>query len=233
MDQDFIIPLLNVIHSAGKPVGATYLSTKLNIPQTSIGRILLQLEEDGLLTKISNKGRKLTSRGVLYLEEQKNQALKMNAVDSLMDSVTSTSKKRLIEILKIRKLLEGQAVEEACNNANESQMAELESALSDYNASVKMGYMGNEEDLILHLTIAKISGNLALYQILKIILTEENGYVKLAKETTITDTVTPSDHASIVNAVLQRDANAAKQAMEKHLDNLTAYVDHNNFDSKK
>lgn len=225
MDQYLTMPVLYAVHDADRPVGATYLSAKLNVPQTSIGRVLLQLEADGLLTKISNKGRKLTVKGLQYLEDQKSQAMKMNVVGNLIDSVKSTSKKRLVEILEIRKLLEGQAVEEACSNANEMQMAELESALSDYNASVKMGCLGNKEDLILHLTIAKISGNLALYQILKIILTEENGYVKLTKQTASTDTVTPVDHADIVTAVLKRDPQTAKKAMLKHLDNLITYVD--------
>lgn len=224
MNQEMVLPLLYTIRDARQPVGATYLAEKLHIPQTSIGRILLQLEKDGLLTKMSNKGRCLTADGLKYLEQQKNQAFKMGAVENLLNSVESTSQKRLIEILEIRKLLEGQAAMEACKNATDSQLAELNESLEEYKSAIALGSIGNEEDMALHLTIARVSGNLAMYQILKIILTQENGYIKISEKMPGLNHAAADEHTQIINAILHRNAREAQLAMVHHLDSLICYV---------
>lgn len=227
MNNHETLTILNAIHETGQPVGATFLSSKLNIPQTSIGRVMLQLEEDGLLVKVSNKGRALTPAGLNYLKQEKLLTDRLQTADQFYGIVESTSHRRLLEILRIRKLLEPQAIEEACQNADEVQLAELKTSLDHYNHAVAAGYPGNEEDLALHLTIARISGNLALYQILKMILSDDNGYLKLTQSSSVKKDGSPSEHTEIVLSMLQKDADKAKAAMVSHLNSLIRYVEEN------
>ena len=60
-------PLLQTINEFNSPVGANYLSSKLDISPATIGRQLKKLEDNGYLTCIGNKGRVLTDKGKSFL----------------------------------------------------------------------------------------------------------------------------------------------------------------------
>ncbi len=210
--------------------GAIFLSQKLGIPQTSIGRVLLDLEKKGYLQKAGSQGRTVTAEGIKYLEREKSRSLKLNGLVRLANMVESTSKQRLVEILRIRKLLEGMAVEDACENATEEQIEELRAYLDEYRRAVTSGGLGNDEDLALHLAVARCSGDSVLRQLMNLLLTEESGFVVYYKREMLSDSADLSSHERVVEAIEKRDAAAARAAMESHLDRLLRYVTEN-YDS--
>ena len=71
MNQDNLEYLiLEKIAQLNTPVGASFLCSQIHASQASIGRELHNLEQRGLLEKVSNKGRILTEEGRRrYLEE--------------------------------------------------------------------------------------------------------------------------------------------------------------------
>ena len=224
LKQEKATLILREIKDSKVPVGASFLSQKLSMPPATIGRILTQLEDEGLLQKFSNKGRQLTENGFTYLAEQDLRNAKFKTANKLIDLTESVSKDKLLEILEIRTLLEGLTVELACKNAKDEQFLELDRIIFENIYEINRGGLGNEQDLQLHLTIAKMSGNTTIYQILKLILTEKNVYTKLSSVADQVKTDQLSQHSDIVENIKKRDPIEAKKAIQSHLKHVISNV---------
>jgi GntR family transcriptional repressor for pyruvate dehydrogenase complex len=212
--------LILTIRESDIPVGAAFLSEKLNIPPATIGRMLAKLEKDGLLEKVSNKGRQLTNKGIEYLIEEKTKNTKLKTANTLINMVENSSKERLIEILDVRRILESKTIELACQNANDEDIAELDNILDDHSYVVRHGDLGSDQDLKLHLTIAKISKNKTINHILKLILTEEDVYAKFSYLADHVKNIQLQQHSDLVEAIRCHDPEAGILALEKHLDQV-------------
>ncbi|MFI3172268.1 MAG: FCD domain-containing protein [Eubacteriales bacterium] len=214
------ITILKEIQALQMPAGAIYLSQKLQIPQGSLGRILTSLEASGLLIKEQNKGRILTEKGEQYLIDYTYRMNQLNNAETLINIVEDITKERLIEIVEMRILLECTAIETACRSITDEQLIILEDILLDNSYEVRKGLLGEATDLQLHLTLAKFSGNVTLYQILRLLLTQNNSFSRL------TDTRNPelessvTQHEEILKQLRKRDATAACAAMKRHLEQL-------------
>jgi GntR family L-lactate dehydrogenase operon transcriptional regulator len=224
LEQKKILTVLNEIKETEFPIGAKQLSLKLSIPQATIGRMLTDLENDGLIEKVSNKGRKISEKGVLLIEKSIIQNEKLKTAHKLINMFEDISKQKLLEILDARKLLELRTVELACKNATEADIIELDGIMYEHIYSVRNNGLGNEQDLKFHLTIAKISKNTTIYQILKLLLTEKNAYTKFAMAQ---DHILFSQykfHDDILQAIKNKDPNEAKEKMEQHLNKVMSDV---------
>jgi GntR family L-lactate dehydrogenase operon transcriptional regulator len=209
------------------PIGATYLCKRLDVPQATVGRMLTQMEKDGLLEKVGNKGRQLTAKGLAYLEKQCIIDSKKKVASSLISTVEDISKERLLEILDVRKLLECRAIEQACANVTSLEMKELDEIMLEYIYEVKHGGVADEINLRLHLTIAKISKNITIYQILRIILTNKSAYSKFSHVADQIKTVQVQQHSALVEAVKNRDGETGKRLMQQHLEQVISDVTKN------
>lgn len=224
MKNEYAEKILSAIKYADCPMGAGFLSEKMQIPQASIGRMLNSLEQRGFLQKVSNKGRQITPAGLSWLEEQHARKAKLYSSQKLISIVEELSKERLLEILDIRKLLEGTSVELACNNASDEDIKVLEDILLDHMYAVRHDESGSAEDLRLHLTIAKLSKNVTLYQIIELILTGKNAYDTFSA---VADHVTHTQiqqHTDLIAAIKTRDSVHAREAMIRHLDQVISDV---------
>ncbi|MDL2253864.1 FCD domain-containing protein [Ruminococcaceae bacterium OttesenSCG-928-I18] len=216
--------LLQKIEDFGTPVGAIYLSQEMDVSQATIGRLLKDTEDAGYLERIGNKGRQLTAEGRVFLQDQKNVQSKKRTANSLINYVANTSPEKLLEILQARKLLEGFTVRHACMNVTDAHLTELDDIMMEHIAEIRCGGLGNEQDLKIHLTIAKISGNMTIYQVLKLILTEDNAYKVLPS---VDDSVRKNQmiqHSDIIQMVKEHNADRAEQAMQDHLDSVIENV---------
>jgi len=225
LEQNKTTTVLREIKNSGVPVGASFLSKKLAIPPATIGRILTKLDNEGLLQKVSNKGRQLTEEGDMYLAEQNLRNAKFKTANKLINLTESVSKDMLLEILEARILLEGRTVELACKNASDEHFHELDRIIFENIYEINRGGLGNEQDLQLHLAIAKMSGNTTIYQILKLILTEKNVYTKFSSVADSVKTGQLEQHGDIVQSIKDRDPVLAKAAIENHLKHVISSVE--------
>ena len=224
MEKDREMEVLKTIGELSIPAGAIYLSQELQIPQGSMGRILSGLESAGLIEKVSNKGRRLTAKGAQFLADYQRRNSQLESARNLILLTEEISKERLLEILEVRKLLECSAIQDTCRNITEEQMKALDTLLLENIYVVKHGGTGNREDLHLHLAIAEYSGNQTIYQILNLVLTQNEAYVKFTKAAGPDENYQIKEHENIVAAILKRDQERARSAMEKHLDKVMADV---------
>lgn len=180
MAENEDLMILKLVQDSGMPVGAAYLGKQSGIPQATVGRILLKLEQKGFLRKISNKGRLLTPEGSAYISQQEHLYNKLETARSIIEAVEAPSKHKLYEILEIRIALESLAVWQACQNVKEDDLHQLDTILLEHFYDLQRGGIGSEQDLLLHLKIAQMSSNHTLEQLLRLILTQENAYTKFS-----------------------------------------------------
>jgi len=214
------INILKEIKSNGLPVGASYLKTKIGLSQATIGRILLDCEKEGLLEKVSNKGRVLTELGETFLRNSIQHAEKLKSAGKLIDFVADADQHTLKEVLEVRILLEAKTAAEACINATDEEIRNLENILFEYMYAINHGQLWYEQDLMFHLAIAKMSKNTTIYRILNLILTSNNEYQKFAIVSTQKEKMQIPWHMPIMDAIKQRNSDEAAKTMINHMEHI-------------
>lgn len=216
--------VLNCLRNSEFPVGATYLGSKLNVPQARVGRILWALEQKGYLSKISNKGRIITPKGLQYLAEQEQRTEKLASAQFIIETAESSSYRQLHEILEIRLYLEVLSVRQACIRSSPEFIQQLTAIAEEQKSSLECGSLGSEQDLQFHLKIAEMSNNETLVHTLKLLLTHKNAYTRFSMVAPHIIGQQIKQHINIIEAIQSKDTAAAQKAMECHLNQVIADV---------
>ncbi len=169
------------------------IGIELGVSRTPVREALRQLELEGLVTMIPNKG--------AY--------------------VTGITSKDIHDIYMIRSYLEGLCARWACENITDSQIEALEEALylSDFHAG--RGHNGQlvELDNKFHELIYKASGS----KILNHMLSDFHHYVERVRKITLAvpDRAAKAreEHAAILDAIRKRDGNLAEKLAHEHIIN--------------
>lgn len=214
--------ILDAIYNAHKPVGASYLAPELSYAQATIGRRLRELEDKGLLKSEGRKGRVLAEDGYAHYERIRKAVSVGTDINKLTRLIEKAPYRTLMEIVDIRRQLEGLAVVLACRNATEEQLKELEKISLLYEEAVITNLPSSVLDLSFHLTIARISGNSTLYRMIKILLTMDNANVifhRIAEELE-NSFKSIIQHKNIMQAILNRDEEDAQEKLGIHLEKV-------------
>ena len=220
MDHQRTSTILHAMQEASFPVGASFLSKKLQIPPATIGRCMSELEQNGLISKISNKGRILSPEGIAFLEHEEQEQQKEKNAAELILLTKRADKRTLMEILQTRKLLEGYTARLAASNATEDEIAELERLMLEHLHQINRGQLGSQIDLQIHLTISRIAKNRTIFQILQIMLTEDNVYTNFSSVADPVKHRQIKQHDAIIRAIREHNPSEAESAMELHLDQV-------------
>ena len=223
--RDYSWEILKAVRESDIPVGAIHLSGKLGIPPANIGRTLIRLEERGLVEKVQNKGRSITKQGRQYLEEEELKNQKITIANELIDFASLENKKNLLEILQVRKLLEGYTARRCAEMATPELIQELENIQFDYIYELRHARTGSEQDLALHLKIAEGSGNHAIARILKLLLTDNDSYAEFTKAALRLKGLSQGEHCLILEAIREKDGERAASEMEAHLNRVVENVE--------
>lgn len=224
-DKNNLVLLLKEIDKADGPVGASTLCKNLFCSQATIGRQLDELENKGYLKKFSNKGRVLTPEGLNFLKLEDLNYSKSEIAKELVNLSIDQGGDTLLEIIRIRELLEPYAAAGAAERATERDIYNLENLAFAHRISLSQGLAGNEENLSFHLEIARINNNRTLQKTLELLLTANNAYVEFSKAGEAQREQQVTDHFRILNAIHERDANGARSAMYEHLEDVAIDVE--------
>lgn len=217
--SESLIDTLKELDSVNMPVGAIYLSEKMNIPQATVGRLLYQLEDAEYVKKVGNKGRILTDSGRELLKDYEKEKDQIETVQQLANLYTNgIDKEKMLEVLEVRMLLEAKAAELASKNGTEQEIKELEKCLLEWKLGLHNEEHGSDEDLQLHLMIAKMSNNATLSSMCKLLLTEDNIYTAFTAEAGPLKACQMEHHEAIVEAIKNHQPDEASLSMYRHLE---------------
>lgn len=169
------------------------IATELGVSRTPVREALRQLELEGLVSIIPNKGA----------------------------SVTGITTKDIHDIYTIRSYLEGLCARWACENITNAQIEDLEEILylSDFHARRSHFEQIVELDNKFHDLIYKASGS----KILNHVLSDFHQYVERVRKITLSRPYraeqSSKEHGAIVDALKKRDGDLAEALAHEHMIN--------------
>lgn len=128
------------------------------------------------------------------------------------------------ELLRARRLIEGEVAELAARAARESDIAGIGEAVRMMKSDIHGGEVYETGDRLFHVRIAEATRNSVLVTVVNMLwdLRESPVFARLLRHT-VTDGVRArsiADHERILKALAARDPGAARAAMQKHLDRV-------------
>jgi len=230
MNQKYHYQILSTMANRIDPVGAGTLSKELrlkeiNLSEATVGRILSEMDEQGLTIKVGYQGRRLTDQGGIHLRNLKKEKNRHMQSRELLSLLQEKGHDNLLELLVARRAIERELARLAALNATDEEIAEL-SRITKLQEE-RYGQVGTspEEDVKFHRYIAQAAKNKVLQAAMELI--RENGQLSPVLEYIRTEvrSVIAIDHKQIIEAIVKRDPDAADQAMVRHIENLMADVE--------
>ena len=128
------------------------------------------------------------------------------------------------ELLRARRLLEGEIAAQAAELRKDSDIDRLCASLADMRDHRDDKRANEAADLRFHLSIAEATGNGVLVQMVTALWAQLRGPIWARLEahfhTPLLREASLSDHQKILGAIASRDAAAAKAAMHEHIDRV-------------
>ncbi len=128
------------------------------------------------------------------------------------------------ELLDFRKMLEPPLAARAATHASAEEIAEMEEVLARQDKKQRQGESTITEDSEFHYSIAMASGNSVVLKVLDILM----DLLRETRERSLQIAGRPqkslAGHRRILNAIKRRDAEAAKAAMRRHIEDIEEIV---------
>jgi len=136
--------------------------------------------------------------------------------------VSPMSVERFLNILSVRRLLEGEAVRRAAGLISSEDLLRFRERVTDARDAdpKELAELGRE----LHLYIAHSSGNPVLASVIEDMGKRTRLFIRSFMRVSELREQVCEEHLALIAALLQKDGEAAKAAREQHIDNIRAYI---------
>jgi GntR family transcriptional regulator, transcriptional repressor for pyruvate dehydrogenase complex len=184
------------------------LAAAHGVSRTVVREAVHQLRSRGLL--VSRQG-----SGVYVAQPAANKPLAFDP--RVLDSMSA-----VVQVVEVRRALEGEIAALAAQRATRSQVAAIRRALRAIDAAVAGGGDGVEEDLAFHRAIAEASGNPQFTRLLGFL----EQYLREAMRVTRGNEAryrgfaeaVRDEHRALVDAIAAHDASAARRLATRHME---------------
>ncbi|MEA4892098.1 MAG: FCD domain-containing protein [Peptococcaceae bacterium] len=224
LDEKEIL-ILELIRSAPEPIGSWYIVNYLNekgirVSSATVGRVLNKLESRGYLQKEKFKGRIITEKGyqaIRYNLGLREMASEQNKIVELIDKKYLSN---LLDILGARLVLEPGIAACAAENADEKDLIRLKESLLAAEANRRPGQWVADDNLDFHVAVAAAAKNPILasfFKQLSILMMQTKDFQYIIR---INDEDELKGHRGVYDAIINKEPEKARQAMENHIRNL-------------
>jgi len=170
---------------------------------------------------------KLEFYGILRTHPQSGTVvagLGISAIEGLITDVLKLEPTDFTSLVEMRVILEVNAARLAAERRTEDDLVAIKKALDAYEQKIIQEVQGIEEDLLFHLKIAEASKNRALKSFMLIITPDiVKNFIELQVCSDVRFKRTVKEHHEIVNHIINKDADAAGEAMRLHLGDVVEY----------
>jgi GntR family transcriptional repressor for pyruvate dehydrogenase complex len=171
--------------------------------------------------------RGLELRGLVEPRQGAGTIVRESAVEPLANPFASALKRRkemVSELLDFRKMLEPPLAARAATHASADEISELEEILQRQEAKQSQGEPAVAEDAEFHYSVALASGNSVVLKVLDIIM----DLLRDTRERSLQVEGRPqkslAGHRRILAAIKRHDAEGAKSAMRRHIEDVEEIV---------
>lgn len=182
------------------------LAEKLGVSRSNVRDAIQKLEFYGILKTLPQSGTVVAGIGITALE-------------GLISDVLKLEKSDFSSLVETRVILEVNAARLAAKRRTANDIRELQKALEAYEQSIRSGGSpGVEEDLLFHLQIAEASKNAVLKSLMLVITPDiVSDFIQYKVCNEQTNRKACHEHEQILAHIINRDSEAAAEAMQNHL----------------
>ena len=179
------------------------LARQLGVSRPSVREALIALEVEGLV------------------EVRIGSGIYVRAPDGVAASDPPEAAAGPFELLRARYVIESECAALAAKSAKRAQVAAMEEALDEMERDMDAGRQPLPGDRLFHLRVAEATGNGALVHVVKLLWDERTGelFTRLEHhyDTPELWRSAMSEHRAVVRSIAARDADGARAAMQRHL----------------
>jgi GntR family transcriptional repressor for pyruvate dehydrogenase complex len=189
----------------------------ISASQPTVGRILRELDHDGLTVKVSNRGRVLTEDGRRRLELLRFETTRHQWAEGLLRNVDPPSRADFLPILEALGLIEGEIARLAAERATDEQIKEMQAVVEAQRKNLENPMRGAQQGTDFHHLLGDACGNRFL-QLAKRLLWDVNRALHdlWYEANIVTGTSSYPAHLRLAHAVAAHDPRAAQRAMHDH-----------------
>ncbi len=175
----------------------------------------------------------LDAMGFVTIEQRKRTRVKSLVPESFIDPIHTLLKEDMttvLEVIEVRKCMETWNAQHAAERANDSDIKRLKENIQSMKLKIKKKQSLIEDDAAFHLLISEMTHNTIQTHLMTSIYGIIQNSVGICYEENDASSIL-DEHQRIYLAIKQRDANLARNEMERHLDSVQARI-HKFFEKK-
>lgn len=226
-EQVLLMLLLEQLEPVGARMAHRLLAdVDIHLSEASVSRMLLRLDSVELTHAIGKKGRVLTPKGKALIRLRAQQ-LQNNR--NFQRALELRSSDEILDWLRARRLLEGEAAYLAALRLDDGSIQALEDKVSEHELSIRRGTLVEDgSGMNFHRELAAAIGSPVFKALIDTLSSaslanvEETLDTIVVKQGTADDSI--SEHSEILDAIRQREPEKARHIMSTHFDRLEADV---------
>jgi GntR family transcriptional regulator, transcriptional repressor for pyruvate dehydrogenase complex len=208
---------LGEFSEGGRLPAESELATRFGVSRPVIREALSRLRVMGVI--VSRKG------SGSYVQKRADRPSELPAVG--FGPVNSLAQVR--KCYEFRRSLEGDAAYYAAQNRTPEMLLAMKDALDRMESAIAQGALGRDPDLEFHFIVARASGNEFFEAVMEAMRTPLAFAVNLARSLTLTRPLdhlltVQAEHVAMFDAIETGDKEAARRAMQTHIDNACSRV---------
>jgi GntR family transcriptional repressor for pyruvate dehydrogenase complex len=184
------------------------LSERFGVGRSYVREAIMKLEFYGLLKTSPQSGTYVAGYGIKIL-------------DTMITDIIKINKNDFGALIEARYLMEINSAKLAAERRSEKDITEIATAIKDYNEKIYRDEEAVEEDMLFHIKVAKATKNSAIESMILILAPD---IIRYKIETDVCkrdlEKMAVQQHQDILDAIIDRDPQAAEQAMANHLQKL-------------
>jgi len=192
--------------------------------EATAGRLLRQLDHEGLTRACGSRGRVLTDKGRRYLATLERAQRRHTYHNDLLQAVRGENIEDVCDLLTARRAVEAETARLAALRATAADVRRIEAAVRRHTQEMRSGGKRLDHNRAIHRLIAQASRSRILQAVVNVLLQEEYLQEMQTHIQRAADGVLPEDHLLIVGAIKTRQPDQAADAMRSHIDRLLRVV---------
>ena len=184
------------------------LAERFGVGRGYIREAILKLEFYGLLKTSPQSGTYVSG-------------FSLKIIDSIFSDIINFNKDNFASLIEARYYMEEDAARLAAERRTDEDIAQMQDALTEFDAKINSGIMAIEEDMLFHIKLAAATKNTVIESMLIILIPDlikiknlVDGDICREKDYTI------GQHHKILNAIIKKNVKAAGDAMKEHLEGM-------------
>lgn len=217
------------MRAEGRPVGAAkahrfLVERGVDVSQATVSRSLLRLDAAGITAPVGRAGRRLTESAERMLARMSTHRRRNALADAML---VGADRRRLVDLLRLRRSIEVEAVELAVERATGDEVDALDARVRDYDRHRESGDFSRDA-IEFHVQLCRATASPPYALIAEALLPEIDRLEPLlvrAAELVHQTMRSNADHAAIAAAIHARDVARARDAVHEHFTTMIAWLE--------